>query len=267
MEMLQTYEHGGAVLQLASYEPEAPRPVRAVSLRAPGAGNFEVTELELAEGEEGLTLTAQVSGRNIAYIYTELLLKDKSLERFYGPVAREHLQADRNSETGGLSRPVWDDPIDVRVRLRRSLRLLSDGVGSAFCFSAPERYGSLDYRLSGLYTPVGGAASLRVVLVFGGDGEIKRISAYEGQGRRFAPRALSPKQGDRFAPFVQVLTPPVADGDWGVATAVSNLLTFGDQPLRVVTGPSVPGHYLAGLLIQDLDGGLVRKYVPLAISK
>ena len=77
---------------------------------------------------------------------------------------------------------------------------------------------------------------------------------------------MTPKAGDQFTPLVQILTPPAGSGDWDVATALSTTLTFRDRLLSVVTGPPMLGEYLAGLLIQDLDGGLTRGYVPLTIG-
>ena len=154
MEVFQTFEHNGKVLQLITYEPESSKPAKVSTLRAPGAGKLEIGNLNLSDE---FTLTAQISGKNIAYIYTEILLKDRGLDQFYGPVAREHVPADRNKETRGISRPDWDETVKLAVRLRPSLRLLTDGVDSAFCFAAPEGYGTSDYRLGGLYTPADGA--------------------------------------------------------------------------------------------------------------
>jgi len=264
--VVQTYEYNGMALQLTAYESEPPWAARAPDVRAPGAGRFKIEQLVLsAEGEE-LTLTAEVNGRNIAYIYAEMLLKDTDFDRFYGPVARHHVWADRNKETRGISRPDWDDPVEVAVALRPHLRLLTNGVESGFCFSVPEGYGDPDHQLGGLYTPAGGAAPLRALLTFDNSGEMKRLLAYGRQARRSGLHALTPKAGDEFTPLVQMLTPPAQGGDWDMATALSTPLTFHDRSLSVVTGPPMPGEYLAGLLIQDLDGGLTREYVPLTID-
>jgi hypothetical protein len=266
MNVFRTYEYNGMVLQLAAYECEPSQRARASHARAPGSGRFEIERLDLAVEGEQLTLAAQIRGRNIAYIYSEILLKDEDLDRFYGPVAREHLRADRNKETGGISRPDWDDPVELTLMLYPSLSVLTDGVDSAFCFSTPERYGSQDRRLGGLYTPADGAAPLRALFIFDNAGEMKGVFAYGRQGRRSGPHMLTPERGDRFIPLAQVLTPPAAGGDWETATALSTPLTFRDGPLGVVEGPPMPGDYLVGLLIQDLDGGLTREYVPLTVG-
>ena len=232
-----------------------------MEVRAPGAGRFEIGEVRAALEDGDLLLGAQVSGRNIAYVFAEALLRDGDLDRYFGPVMREHIQAGRSKETRGVSRPVWDDPVDVSVRLRSRLRLLTDGVKTAFCFSAPEGYGRPNYRLTGRYTPAGGAAPLRACLTFDSAGDLVAAVSYRERRGRSLPRAVTLREGDRFAPFAQVLT-PFEDGDWEVGTALCTPLVLGDRPLRVVTEPLLPGEYLVGFAVQDIDGGLTRRYAP-----
>jgi hypothetical protein len=264
MEVFQTFEHNGRLLQIAAYESESPKPAKASSTRAPGAGKFEIGQINLSDD---FTLTAQVAGKNIAYIYTEVLLKDKNLNQFYGPVSRVYIQADQDKETDGINYPDWDEEINLAATLRPSLRLLTDGVDSAFCFSIPEAYENPNYRLDGLYTPADGAAPRRACITFDSNGKTKEILAFKEQGRLATPHILTPNQEDQFAPFVQILTPAVEeDGKWDVTAALSNPLTFRDQPLCIVAETPMPAEYLVGILIQDLDGKFTRKYVPLTIS-
>jgi hypothetical protein len=264
MEVFQTFEYKGKVLQLITYNPESRKPSKALSVRAPGAGKFDISQINLSDE---FTLTAQVSGKNIAYIYTEILLKDKSLNQFYGPVAREHIHADRDKETGGVSYPDWDDTINLAVTLRPSLRLLTDGVDSAFGFCIPEGYNNPNSCLEGVYTPADKVTPRRARITFNNNGETKEILTFKEQGRRSTLHTLTPKHGDQFAPIIQILTPPAdEDGKWEVATALSNPLTFREQSLRMVTESPMPAEYLIGILIQDLDGKLTRKYVPLTIN-
>ena len=273
MENFQTFEYNGKLLQLATYKPEAsPRPVKTASRRAPGAGKFEIGQIELSSatitaGEE-LTLTAQVSGRNIAYIYSEILLQDKGSNQLYGPVVRAYVQAERNKATGGVSRPDWDETINLSLRLRPGLRLLTDGIDFAFGFLLPSGYDSSDYRLDGLYTTADKATSRRTRITFDSAGKITNVLAYKEKGGSSAPHALTFKPGDQFAPFVQILNPPTDENPaWQVTPGLSTPLTFRDQPLRWVTEAPIPGDYLVGLLVEDLDGALTRQYSPLTIRE
>ncbi|MDO8755688.1 MAG: hypothetical protein Q7J80_17475, partial [Anaerolineales bacterium] len=192
----------------------------------------------------------------------------KSLNQFYGPVAREYIQADRNKESGGVSRPDWDDAINLAVRLNPGLRLLTDGVDSAFGFFLPAGYDSSGYQLDGLYTPADGADQRRARITFDSAGETTDVLAYKEQGGRGTPHALTLRQGDQFTPFVQILTQPADENQtWQVAKGLSTPLTFHGQPLRWAEEPLMPADYLVGLLVQDLDGGFTRKYAPLVVSE
>jgi hypothetical protein len=183
MEILQTFEYNGQQLQIATYKPEdSPRPARSASRRAPGAGKFEIGQIKLSSatisaGEE-LTLTAQVSGRHIAQIYTELLLQDKGSNQLYGPVMRNYVQAERNKVTGGVSRPDWDETIHLSLRLHPGLRLLTDGSDSAFGFLLPSGYDSSDYCLDGLYT-ASAETSRRARITFDSAGKITQALAFK----------------------------------------------------------------------------------------
>jgi hypothetical protein len=248
MEILQTFEYNGQQLQIATYKPEdSPRPARSASRRAPGA--------------------AQVSGRHIAQIYTELLLQDKGSNQLYGPVMRNYVQAERNKVTGGVSRPDWDETIHLSLRLHPGLRLLTDGSDSAFGFLLPSGYDSSDYCLDGLYT-ASAETSRRARITFDSAGKITQALAFKEKGGSAMPHAVTFKPGDQFAPFVQMLNPPTDENPaWRVTPGLSTPLTFRDQPLRWVTEAPMPGDYLAGLLVEDLDGTLTRQYSPLTIRE
>ena len=176
------------------------------------------------------------------------------------------MRAERNEGTSGITRPVWGDSVDISVKMRPLLRLLTDGANFAFCFALAEGYSSPGYRQGGLYTPAGDTAPLRALLGFSGDGTLKRAIAYADQDGRSSPKVLTPAQGDRFVPFAQVFTPAAVGRGWDITSAVGDTLTLGSWPLRVVTERALTGDYLVGVLAQDLDGGVFREYVPLSVG-
>jgi len=273
MEVFQTFDYKGKVLQLATAEAESvDKLAKSPSNKAPGIGKFEIGSINLSAkkivaGEE-FTLTAQIKGKNIAYIYSEILFHDKDLHQFYGPVAREYIQADRNKESSGVSHPLWDDEINLTVRLNPSLRLLTDGADSAFGFLVPAGYGSSESHLDGLYIPVDGVAKHRAQITFDNAGKTIAVTAYKEQGRRVTPHALTFKKGGKFIPSIQILTGPAHETqNWQITKGFSTSLTFQNQPLCWIEESLMPGDYLVGLLVQDLDGGLTRKYAPLTVSE
>lgn len=273
MEIFRTFEYNGQILQLAAYKPETPAsPLAGLpSGSAPGAGKIEIGPLSLSAEKiapgEPLTLTAQVKGHQIAFIYSEILLLDKDLNQAYGPVARAHIRAERDKETGGISHPDWDETLNLMLTLTPGLRLLTDGVNSAFGFLIPDGYDNSDYRLDGLYTSADGTIQRRARIKFNKDGETKNLVLFKEAGIGSAPHALTPNPNDKFSPFVQTFHLPTEENPiWHVETALSTQLTFSGHKLRWAIQPPLPGDYLVGLLVQDLDGGFIRKYAPLTIS-
>jgi hypothetical protein len=274
MALLQTFVHKGRELRLDTHENAGSagaaggvsEGAQRQGVRAPGAGHFEFSGLRAEWQRETLALTGWVSSNNLAYLYTEVLLKDPEQERYYGPVMRDYVRAGRNEGSSGITRPVWDETVDVMVLLRPLLRLVTDGAHHAFCFAFPEGYSSPGYRQGGLYTLAGESHPMRALLGFSGDGSLKRAIAYAEQDRGAGAKVLTPKQDDRFTPFAQVFTPSTAESGWDIEAAVTDTLTLGSYPLRVVTERALPGEYLVGLLAQDLDGGLFREYVPVTLA-
>lgn len=257
MTILKTFEHKGRSLKLTAYDAPAKPAKKPSARRAPGAGDFEITQLAFADN----TLTAQISGKHIAYLFVEILMKDGG--KFYGPVLREYIPADSDKETGGILRPDWGDPISLSIPLRPSLTLLTDGVDSAFAFCIPEGYRVSGCLLDGRLTT--SESQFQARIVFNGAGGVKEVLAFkQRQQMRSMPRPVTPKPGDIFAPFVQILRGE--DDDWKTETALSTTLTFGSQPFRLEKESLMPGEYLAGVLVQDLDGGLTRKYAPFEIQ-
>lgn len=257
MTLLKTFDHKGRSLKLTAYnapqKPARTQRARSTLRRA----DFEINQLAL----DGETLTADISGEHIAYVFLEILMKDG--DKFYGPILREYVTADSDKETGGILRPDWSDPISLSIPLRPSLTLLTDGVNSAFAFCLPAGYRVPGCHLDGQYTSAAEGSQSRARIVFDGDGSVKEILAFKKQGFKSTPRPVTPKPGDTFAPFAQALTKE--DGVWKNETVLSTALTFGEQPFRLEKESLIPGEYLVGILVQDLDGGFTRKYVPLTI--
>ena len=272
MDVLHTYEHNGLALTVTSLA-EAPVSARTARTRAPGAGGFAIGEVRAALQGADVALSAGISGRNVAYVYAEALLKDPDADRYFGPVARQHVRAPRERETGGLAgsgvvRPDWGTPDRRGVDLHVDLTLLSDGRDAAFCFAAPAGYNDPDRLVDGMYATAAGTMPFRARVTLGPDGGVRRVVGYKGLTRRALPRPFQPRPGDRFTPFVEVLTPaPPGKGDgWTVSRALTTPLTFGEAGLRAVTQTPLPGDYLAGFLVEDLDGGLTRKYAPFTVE-
>jgi hypothetical protein len=254
------FEHNGRVLKIAGYNA----PAGVLTARAPDAGKFQVGQVDLLQSEKELALKIQISGKGVAYMFSEILFE--AGKQYYGPISRKYISAQKDKEIGGVTRPDWDETIKILITLQLRLTLLTDGVNSAFAFAIPQSYGVSGCRLDGQYA--GAESQMRARISFDGAGDIFAITAFKEQGLKSIPYALTPKPGDTFAPFVQVFTPPADDSEkWETKAALSTALTFGEKPFQLITESPIPGEYLAGFLIQDLDGGLTREYVPFTLDR
>ena len=158
MDILQTFEHNGRILQIAAYEPEpettlAPSALGASPL-APGTGKFKIDPLVLSAEKiapgESLSLSVHITGENIAFIYTEILIRDTELGQFYGPVAQEYVLSGKNAESHGVPYPLWDADINLALKLTPSLRILTDSFDSGLI---PDRMSSAD-QVAAFSTPM-----------------------------------------------------------------------------------------------------------------
>ena len=273
--VIHAYAYRGGELRLHAYEGAGGATAageQSLRVRAPGVGDFEFGPVEVEWQGEILEIATQVSGKNLAYLYTELLLKDEERDAYYGPVSREFVRAQTNKSVGGISHPEWGDVVEVSALLRPALRLLTNGADFSFCFALPEGYSSQGYRQGGLYTLAGETVPLRALLGFSDEGALTRAVAHRENERRTGARGragakvLTPSENDRFAPFAQVLTPSGAGGGWDIGAALGDTLTLGSLSLRVVTEKALPGEYLVGVIAQDFDGGLQRKYTSVRLE-
>lgn len=275
-------------------EPDAP------DFAAPGAASVVIAPVSLSAtflaAVEDVTLTTTVTGENITYIFIEVLLYDEAHGYAYGPVYREYLQAPDHKEVGGIPHPVWGETVAIHTTFRPTLRALSDGAATAFAFAVPEDYvyppEMMAYSIRGRFITAGDQTSREAKLSFDNTGRMTRIIGFakhsesragteshgvvKGRGMAQslgafpslgAPRAITPQSGDTFTPEGRVLLPPQdADGAWGEGMGTSTPLTFKEEtPFCWESLPLPPATYLAGVLVEDFDGGFTRKYTPLIV--
>ena len=273
MDILRIFEVNGRTLKIASNETETPAAssVLETAVIAPGTGKFEISPLKLSSEKiapgESLSLSAQISGSNIAFIYTEILFHDKDLDLYYGPVAQEYVFSENNQKVQGVKHPIWDTDINLTLDITPTMRVLTDGLDSAFAFMRPVSYGQVGYQLDGLFTRESAGNFHRATLKFNGAGEITDMLVFKKRGGHSAPHALTIKSGDQFTPFVQILTCPNAENPvWQAVRGISTVLTWQETAFHWVNEIPGAGDYMIGLVVQDLDGEQTRQYAPFTLG-
>ena len=274
MDISRTFDVNGRALKIICNEPELPAAPSDFEMDgvAPGAGNFEIGPMKLSADEiapgESLSLSVQISGSNIAFIYTEILFQDQEQGLYYGPVVQEYVHSATEEDVQGVIYPIWDSEIKLEINITSALRVLTDGVDSAFAFMYPTNYAQDGRCLDGLFTRAGGDSPRRAQIKFNSAGEITGILVFKEKGGHSMPHALTMMPGDQFTPFVQILTCPGDENPvWQTARGTSTTLTLRETALRCVNEAPIAGNYLLGLVVEDMDGEKTRQYVPFTLME
>ena len=258
MELIKRFEYREQSLEIVREDnPGAPAaPVYPVP--APGAGSYQVDDLQVKAQEHSVAVNAKIRGKNIAFLFAEILMWDEERSLYYGPLACEGIPAAQEREVGGVVYPDWPEEIHVQHNLPQKMYLLTDGEEYAFAFSLPMGYGQSGRRLDGQYTPAGETHSLRARLEFNTDGDLKRALVFKPGRLASRPHALTFKPGDCFAPGVAIFSKNDApEGGLLEEKGYSNCLTW-QNGLRIEKVPFWAGNYSAGIIVQDLDGKKAR---------
>ncbi|MRS02636.1 hypothetical protein EG832_05335, partial [bacterium] len=212
MELVRTFVVNDWELKIAFNEPEKidvpAKTSDAVSV--PGEGKYQIHTLTLASDKvapgDSLMLSAQISGENIAFLYTELYYKDKEFDYYYGPLTQEYIRSAVEKEANGLVHPAWDTEINLSLEIKPVLRVITDGINAAFAFMHPVAYGHEDYQLEGLFTKKDSGNSNRARIKFDHSGEMTDKRVIQEKRGRLVTHDLTIKSGDMFIPAVHVLT-------------------------------------------------------------
>lgn len=273
MELTRTFFVNDWEVKIAFYEPDnAVAPSKSgESLLIPGAGKYQVNTLQLASDQitrgEKLDLSIHISGENIAFLSTEVYLKDKEFDYYYGPVTQEFVRSKLEKDVNRLVHPIWDSEIDLTLQINPILRVLTDGINAAFAFMHPVGYGREAYQLEGSFTKKDSANSNRARLKFDSSGEMidKRI-ILEKRGR-LVSHNLAIRSGDMFIPAVQVLTAlNLTNPKMRSIQGFSNTLAKVDEAFHWVDEAALPGDYLLGLVVEDFNGDERHHYLPFTIA-
>jgi hypothetical protein len=247
-------------------------PPSGYNTRAPGQGDITLSNIRASTGsvttDQSVDLSVDISGTNIGYIYLFVGYYDANANSL-NVTDTDYLESPDTREIGGVYYPVWDENgFTLNFTWEPIVFGISDGTQNAVALFKPDSYGadaaSASYTVEGLYTFVQTGESQYAQLRFQ-DGKLVAVYGFNGQDDTGAPREITPTQGDTFTIYETWMDVDANGQVTGAVKEQSYTLTFGDQPFRLEKESLMPGEYLVGILVQDLDGGFTRKYVPLTI--
>ncbi len=255
----------------------ASAPEEDAVVESPGLGDISIDALypstdELEAGDT-MTLTADISGSNIAYIYyyvNYFFEEDDS----YLMADMGYLNSDSMNEVGGSIYPDWGSGEDFTIETEwtPTVYYLSDGVDEAFVYLEPEVYGETYeddiYTLYGLYAPDGDTDKEQEAMIrFDGNFATRSFWVFTGQEGTGAPREATLKEGDTFSPWLLWQEYNEDTDEWDYVYYLGDTLTYYGQPFEIFAYDAFPGLYELGIMVEDFDGNTTEDFVNVTIPE
>jgi hypothetical protein len=264
MKLINRFDHDQMTFTLTEMEHR---------VKAPGKGSVFFHQIAASQSiytaNESIEISADVEGENIAHMYAEALLYDKQERQLYGPVHREFIIALNNTVVNGTAHPEWGNSIRITQTFKMQLPVLTAGDSAAFGFALPQTYSpderELTYQVNGLYS-ITGSQPIRARAQFDHQGNLTGLIGSQDRGKVSTPKAITPGPGDSFTPLVRRLGAAAPGEAWPVEDFVQADTLSMATPIRRERLNPLPGHYFVGFIVEDFDGTLYRKYVPIQIT-
>ena len=265
----------GAVAADFSEAIAASAPEENVDIESPGSGNITVSELYTSADElypdELLTLSADISGNNIGYLYyyASYYFED---DDSYVLADMGYLNSDTMKDIGGSIYPDWGDGEDFTIETEWSptVYYLNDGVDEAYVYLEPEVFGETYeddvYTLYGLYAPGGDDSMEQEAMIrFDGNFDLKSFWVFTGEDGTGAPREATLEEGDTFTPWLLWQEYNEDTGYWEYVYYLGDTLNFSGEPFSIIAYDAFPGIYEVGIMAEDYDGNITESFTEITI--
>ncbi|MHC1783364.1 MAG: clostripain-related cysteine peptidase [Anaerolineaceae bacterium] len=255
---------------------EESAPETGLTVAPPGAGEIKITPLTISATEIPLdgkvSLSTEITGSNISYIYYYVSYYNEDDGSFL-TADMGFINAETTKEVGGVYYPDWGDEqvIPIEVDWEPTLYFMSDGdtANDQFAFFEPETYGADEatttYTVRGIYKFVDDGTEMEAVISFGGDANMQNIYGFNGEGGSGAPREITPQNGDTFTitdEWLEFNQNP--DGEFVDYTG--GTMTFGNNRFVMSPYSAVPGNYILGIIVEDMDGHSNEEFINLTVT-
>ena len=256
---------------------EESSPDTNAQVAAPGAGEITIAPITVSASQIGpdgtVTLSTEISGSNIGYIYYYVSYYDKE-SNSYLTADMGYINSENIREIGGIYYPDWGNEgvISIDYDWEPTLYYMSDGneANDQFAFFEPSVYGadiSGDiYTVRGTYTFTDSGSEIDAVMKFNGDGNMQSIFGFNGENGSGAPREITPQAGDTFTITEEWLDfDQNPDGDF--VDYIGGTMTFGGNRFEMVPYYAFSGDYTLGIIVTDLNGNSVTEFVEVTVTE
>jgi hypothetical protein len=231
------------------------------TVRSPAAGGITISAIRASASQAGIgqpvTLSADISGENIGYIYLFAGYYDAGSNSVF-VADRDYLESGLTRQINGVYYPDWGDgAFTLQFTWDPVVFAASDGVNDVPALFAPSDFGrtyeEAVYTVDGTYTFASSGQRLAARLYFV-DGVLRRVFGFTGQLDLGAPREITPAAGDKFNVSETWLDLDSSGKVVNTTIEEGPSLTFGSNMFTWQTLDAAAGVYMVGFVVEDLDG-------------
>ncbi len=245
----------------------------SAAFRAPGAGQITVSNLKVsnttASPNNPVTISADISGSNIGYIYLFVGYYDQASNSVF-VADTDYLESGDTRQVNGVYYPVWNNSgFTLSFEWDVSIFSISDGTNTYLTLFQPQSFGAsfedAVYTVDGTYTFSDTGKSQFARLSFS-NGLMTHVYGYTGDGATGAPREISPTAGDTFT-LKERWFDLNSSGKFETTTIVDGqTLTFSGQNFTWEQQYAPQGDYVIGFIVEDLNGKKTGSYTQLTVE-
>ena len=231
------------------------------SVKAPAAGGITISKItsskSQADSRNPVTISADISGDNIGYIYMFAGYYDQQSNSIF-VADQDYIESPDTRLVKGIYYPDWGQgKFTLEFSWEPIVFAINSGTISTPALFKPESYGrsfeEAVYTVDGTYTYADTGEQCQATLYFS-NGSLRKVLGFTGQTEAGAPREITPAAGDKFTVRETWMD---LDSSGNVTNSVSQeggTLTFGKQPFTWKTLDAATGSYMVGFVVEDLDG-------------
>lgn len=239
---------------------------------APGQGEIAVSPVTLSDTVAApgspVTMSADVEGENIGYIYLFAGFYDREANSIY-MADTDYIDSGETRELSGVFYPDWGEgAFTLEFVWEPIVFAINDGQNQVQALLQPQSYGVAPeeavYSVDGLYTYFDGEQRPARLLM--SDGELQRVVTFQGEDSTSSPREIIPAEGDTFTVYEKWMDLDASGRVVRISNEFGGTITFGTSPViwEVLDGPI--GEYTIGFIVEDLDGNQVETYTDIIVE-
>ncbi|MEZ4519102.1 MAG: clostripain-related cysteine peptidase [Chloroflexota bacterium] len=242
------------------------------AIEAPGEGNITLGPVTLSDRVaapgQPVTMSADVNGDNIGYVYLFAGLYDRDSNSIY-MADTDYIDSGDTREVSGVYYPDWGEgEFTLEFDWDPIVFAINDGTNLVQALFQPQSYGvdpaEAIYTVDGVYTYTDGEQ--RDAQLQFSNGELQAVYGFTGSSETAAPREIIPSVGDRFTVYEKWMDLDTSGRVVNTAEEPGQTITFGEEPIVWEVLDAAIGDYTIGFIVEDLDGNRMESYADVNVQ-